>query len=47
MQKAKINLGLTDADDFDLEKKLSALAEERKALLLRAGYTTEEITDGN
>lgn len=45
MRKARINLGLTDADDFDLEKRLSALAEERRALLLRAGYTTEEIND--
>ena len=47
MKKARINLGLTDADDFDLEKRLSALAEERKALLIRAGYSTEEIIDGN
>ena len=46
MRKARINLGLTDADDFDLEKRLTALAEERMALLLRAGYTAEEISDG-
>lgn len=45
MKKARINLGMSDADDFDLEKKLSALAEERKALLINAGYTPEELSD--
>lgn len=43
MKKARINLGMSDADDFDLEKKLDSLAEERKALLMNAGYTPEEL----
>ena len=46
MKKARINLGMSDADDFDLETRLSSLAEERRALLLNAGYTPEELDDG-
>ena len=45
MAKARIRLGMSDADDFDLAQKIASLTEERKVLLIKAGYTPEEISD--
>ncbi len=45
MKKVRVKLGMSDDADFDLEAALAALAEERREILIRAGFSPQELED--